>query len=129
MSEELEKMEQVVPESDISLARQLDQEKKKVAALEQRLQMYEQHGPAKLYYSLNRKMNEMADMLNKTELNKVDLSDPKDKTFDRMKVIWNDASTISIAVKSMGDQIGVTGDEKADVAKKPFLDRLAEPRP
>ena len=66
------------------MAHQLEQEKKKVAALEQRLQYYEQNGGAKLYYSLQRKMNEMADMLNKTELNKVDLSDAKDKTFDRM---------------------------------------------
>jgi hypothetical protein len=33
-----------------------------------RLLIYEQNGAAKLYYSLNRKMNEMADILNNNSL-------------------------------------------------------------
>ena len=39
-----------------------------IEELKERLKKYEQNGAAKLYYSLQRKMNEMADMLNKHNL-------------------------------------------------------------
>lgn len=103
----------------------LDKYKKQVVFLEQKLSLYEQNGAAKLYYSLNRKMNEMADLMNKTKLSDLSLDDPKDKTFERLKVIWNDAASIATAVKTLGDSAGVTGDEKKDVEKKPFNDRIA----
>lgn len=78
------------------------------------IKRYEENGPAKLYYALNRKSWEMADILNATNLKSLNLEDPKDKTFERLKVIWNDSSSISAAVKALGDSIGVTGDEAAD---------------
>lgn len=91
------------------------------------LKKYEQDGIAKLYYSLNRKAWEMADILNSTNLKTVSLEDPKDKTFDRLKVIWNDAASISTAVKELGSLAGITGDEQKDVSKKAsFLDRNAK---
>jgi len=82
--------------------------------LKKRLDLYEQNGPAKLYYSLNRKANEMADILNSLSLNSLDLSDAKDKTFERMKIIWNDASSITTSITSLAMAIGITGDEKED---------------
>lgn len=93
--------------------------------LKARLALYEQNGAAKLYYSLNRKMNEMADLMNSTNLKNLSLDDPKDKTFDRLKVIWNDAASIATAVKALGDSAGITNNEERDVNKKPFLDTLA----
>lgn len=90
-----------------------------------RLKLYEQNGAAKLYYALNRKMNEMADIMNKNTLGNLDLNDPKDKTFERLKVIWNDAASIATAVKELGNTAGVTQDEEKDVNRKPFLDTLA----
>jgi hypothetical protein len=93
--------------------------------LQNKLQKYEENGVAKLYYALNRKAWEMADILNSTNLKNVNLDDPKDKTFDRLKVIWNDSASISEAVKSLGDSAGITGDENKDVSKKPFLETLA----
>jgi len=95
---------------------------------EEKLLRYEQNGAAKLYYSLNRKMNEMADLMNKNNLATMSIDDPKDKTFDRLKVIWNDAASIATAVKTLGDVAGVTGDEKKDVERKPFNDRIAVER-
>lgn len=92
---------------------------------EEKIALYEQNGAAKLFYSLNRKMNEMADLMNKTNLATLLLDDPKDKTFERLKVIWNDAASIAIAVKALGESAGVTGDEKKDIERKPFLDTLA----
>jgi hypothetical protein len=96
--------------------------------LKSKLALYEQNGAAKLYYALNRKMNEMADMLNKSTLSNLDLTDAKDKTFERLKIVWNDAASIATAVKTLGDSAGVTGDEKKDIEKKPFNDRIAEDR-
>lgn len=84
--------------------------------LENIIKLYEQNGAAKLFYALNRKMNEMADRLNKTDLTTITLDDPKDKTFDRIKVIWNDASSIAIAVKTLGETAGITNDEVQDTS-------------
>lgn len=96
--------------------------------LKAKIALYEQNGAAKLYYSLNRKMNEMADLMNKNSLSTMSIDDPKDKTFDRLKVIWNDAASIANAVKELGKVAGITGDEEKDVERKPFLDTLAEER-
>lgn len=81
---------------------------------------YEQDGSVRLFYALNRKMNEMANLMNKTNLETLDIDDPKSKTFDRLKVIWNDASSIAVAVKALGEAAGVTGDENKDSAKSIF---------
>ena len=96
--------------------------------LKNRLKRYEENGAAKLYYSLNRKMNEMADMLNKHNLGVMDVDDAKSKTFDRLKVIWNDAASIAQGVKALGELAGVTGNEEKDINKKPFVDTIAESR-
>ena len=82
--------------------------------LERIISLYEQNGAAKLFYALNRKMNEMADRLNNTDLKTISLDDPKDKTFDRIKVIWNDAASIATAVKGLGEIAGITDDEDKD---------------
>lgn len=91
--------------------------KRRIAELEAIKTMYEQNGPAKLYYALNRKMWEMADLLNATNLKHLSLEDPKDKTFERLKVLWNDSSSISTAVEALGNAIGITGDEGKDIQK------------
>jgi len=103
-------------------------ESRRIQQLEEQLKKYEENGMAKLYYSLNKKMNEMADLMNRHDLAVLPIDDPKDKTFDRLKVIWADASSIALAVKSLGEVAGVTGNEKADVEKKPFVETIAEAR-
>jgi hypothetical protein len=94
----------------------------------QKIKLYEQNGAAKLYYALNRKMNEMADMLNKHNLGTMDVDDAKAKTFDRLKVIWNDAAGIAQGVEALGKMARVTGNEQEDISKKPFVDTIAESR-
>ena len=79
---------------------------------------YEENGPAKLYYALNRKAWEMADMLNSINMKNIALDDPKDKTFERMRFIINDSSGIANAVKALGEAAGVTGDEDKDIQNK-----------
>jgi hypothetical protein len=101
---------------------------KRIKELEDKLAFYEQDGGAKLYYSLQRKMNEIADILNNVKLSNLALDDKNDKTFERLKVLWTDSKVISEAVKVLGDSAGVTGNEKKDVERKPFVDTIAESR-
>jgi len=93
-----------------------------------KIKKYEENGAAKLYYSLNRKMWEMAEILNKNEMSGINLDDPKDKTFDRMFKILEKSEPIATAAKALRDFAGITGNEDIDVAKKPFVDLLAENR-
>lgn len=79
---------------------------------------YEGNGVAKLYYSLNRKAWEMADLMNATNLKTLDISDPKDKTFERLKIVWQDAASIATAVKTLGEIAGITGNESKDTQPK-----------
>lgn len=86
--------------------------------LKSRLMKYEEDGVAKLYYSLNRKAWEMADLMNAHNLKTLDIDDPKSKTFDRLKVIWQDASSLASAVKTLGETSGITGDESRDIQRQ-----------
>ncbi len=90
----------------------------KIKELEARVQLYEQDGVAKLFYSLNRKAGEMADLMNANRLRDIPIDDPKNKAFDRLKAIWSDAASIATAVKQLGDIAGVTGDEEKDSQRK-----------
>ena len=98
---------------------------KQVAYVQSKLDYYEKDGISKLYYSLQRKANEMAELLNKTSLTAIDIDDPKIKTFERLQKIWVDAGTISASIKALEvlAGIGQEATEKKEVVqvnKKPF---------
>jgi|SRR5580693_2131743 hypothetical protein len=95
-----------------------EQEQKKVAVLEKKIMSYEGNGPAKLYYSLNRKQWEMADLMNRENLTDMDIDDPKSKTFDRLKIILKEGSEMGVAVNSLGMALGITGDEAKDITRR-----------
>lgn len=97
-------------------------------SLQVRIEKYEQNGPAKLYYSLNRKMNEMAELLNKTNLSNVDLESKDSKEFERLFKLLEKSQVISNAAQAVKEFAGITGDEKKDVERKPFNDRIADSR-
>ena len=99
-----------------------------VEILQGKIKMYEQNGPAKLYYSLNRKMNEMAELLNKTDLSNVDLESKDSKEFERLFKLLEKSQVISNAAQAVKEFAGITGDEQKDVSRKPFLDTLAVKR-
>lgn len=88
-------------------------------------EMYE-NGDAKLYYSLQRKMSEMANTLNKQNLENIDIDDKNSKAFDRIIMLLQKCETISTSAASLGQIAGVTGDEKKDVEKKPFVETIAD---
>jgi hypothetical protein len=98
----------------------------RIKELETAIAYYEGDGVAKLFYGLNRKAAEMADLLNSTNLKSLDLTDPKDKTFERLKVIWNDASSIAAAVKGLSESAGISGND-TDETSKPVYRRVTTP--
>jgi hypothetical protein len=113
---------------ETQLQQRIQDLEKQLEFSESKRKIYEQNGSAKLFYALNRKANEMADLLNAFNLSTLELNDPKDKTFERLKIIWNDSSALSTAIKDLGISAGVTGDEKKDIEKKPFVETIAEAR-
>lgn len=99
--------------------------KSKIEKLETKLNKYEENGMAKLYYSLNRKANEMAELMNAINLRDLDIDDPKSKSFDRLKVIWQGASEIAISLTQLGQMAGVLKVDKKAEEAKPFVDTIA----
>jgi len=99
---------------------------KQISYLQGKNAYYEQDGIGKLYHALNRKANEMAELLNKTSLTAIDIDDPKIKTFERLQKIWVDAGTISASIKALEVLAGINQEVKEDkkeqvqVARKPF---------
>lgn len=105
------------------IKRQLESEKQKVVVLEQKLTSLGFQGKAKLYYSLNRNMADLSDMLDNIKMKDVNLDDPKDKTMERLKMIWASVKPLVETISLLGESSGITGDEKKDTARKgSFLD-------
>ena len=84
-----------------------------------------ENGDAKLYYALQRKLSEMANTLNKYNLEACDLDDPKNKQFDRITIILQKCETIATSSSALGIIAGVTGNEQKDTTKKSFVDTIA----
>lgn len=97
----------------------------RIEELEKELEGYKNNGAEKLYYSLQRKANEMADLLNSVNLKHVNIDDAKDKSFERIFKILEKSDAVSNSIRSLRETIpGI----KKEEAKKPFLDRIAENR-
>ena len=91
-----------------------------IEELKQQIAKYETNGAASLFYSLNRKQNEMAALLNKTKLENLDLAEKDNKTFERLKVLWGEAASIATAVKALESTTGITNDETKDTKTPVF---------
>ena len=76
---------------------------KTIQELEEIISLYEQDGAAKLFYAINRKMNEMASLMNKTDLGVIKLDDKDDKSFDRLFKLLEKSQVISNAYR-VGDR-------------------------
>ncbi len=100
----------------------------RIKALEAKLESLGVKGDAKLYYSLNKNMSDISDVLDNTDISEIDLSDPKDKTMERLKTIWAAITPLAETLKFLKATAGITGDEEKDI-KRSFTDRLASERP
>jgi hypothetical protein len=116
------------------MAETLEELQDKVSKLEKELAFSEsvrsvyENGAAKLYYSLQRKMSEMANALNKYSLESLDMASKSDATFERVFKLLEKSETISSAAKGLGEVASITGNEKADVEKRPFIETVATKR-
>lgn len=111
--------------AEINYRQLYEDEKVKVTALQKKWDSLELPGKAKLYYSLNRNMSDLSEMLDGIDLMKVNMEDPKDKTMERLKMIWASVKPLVETLSLIGESSGITGDEKKDTAKKgSFLDKV-----
>lgn len=100
----------------------------RIKSLESKLESLGVKGDAKLYYSLNKNMSDLSDILDNTQMSDIDLSDPKDKTMERLKTIWSAITPLAETLKFLKSTAGITGDEESDKIRKPFVDTIAEDR-
>ena len=108
------------------LEQKIKELEKSNAYLMGKLAYYEQNGSVKLYYSLQRKANEIAELLNANQLTTTMLEDPKDKTFERLQKLWSEAGTITESIKSLEISAGINQEGKESkkeavvINKRPF---------
>jgi len=110
----------------VELENKIKDLQRQISYLQSKNAYYEEDGIGKLYHALNRKANEMAELLNKTSLTAIDIDDPKIKTFERLQKIWVDAGTISSSIKALEVLAGINQEAKDDkkeqvqITRKPF---------
>ena len=81
---------------------------------ERLIKLYELNGGAALFYALNRKMNEVAKLLNSTQLDNIDMASKSDASFERVFKLLEKSQVISAAAESLGKLSGITNDEDFD---------------
>ena len=94
----------------------IEQLRQQIKKLRAKILLYESDNNAKLFYALQRKAGEMADVLNNNPLDEIDLNDSS-KRFDRIKAMYEGAAELAVAIKTVGQAANVTGDEEKDVAR------------
>ncbi|MCA2656632.1 MAG: hypothetical protein IM591_13855 [Chitinophagaceae bacterium] len=92
--------------------------KEQVYNLSSKLESYEKDGIEKLFNALQRKANEMADLLNKYKLQDIDIGDKNSKEFERLKAVWTDAKTISESIQILKMSTNKEEPEKEKKEKK-----------
>lgn len=83
------------------------EENNKIKELELKILLYEKHGAASLFFALNRKMNEIAELLNAVSLKNLDISSKSDASFERVFKLLEKSESISSAAKALGDFAGI----------------------
>ncbi len=101
--------------------------KRQLSESENLRKVYE-NGGAKLYYAQQRKMSEMANVMNKYSLEGLDMASKSDATFERVFKLIEKSESISVAAAGLGAAAGVTGNEKKDIERIPFIESVATKR-
>lgn len=90
----------------------------KIKELQEKILLYERPGAAALFFALNRKMNEIAALLNSVTLKNIDITAKSDASFERIFKLLEKSEGISTAAKALGDFAGISGDEEKDLQPK-----------
>lgn len=91
----------------------------------EKIRLYEQDGIVGAYYALNRKLNEITELLNNSSLSSLDLADKDDGTMERVMKFFNSVGDINDVMKKLKLDNSLTGDEEKDKSrKKPLIEEL-----
>lgn len=103
---------------------EVDDLKKQVSVLEQRLRLYELPSPERAFYVGQKILNQQNDFLLKFDLAKEIAVNPKDdKIYDRAIDIFEKLTANATKLNNLYSELGLSGDEKKDTTKKTsFLD-------
>ena len=118
MARTLEEAEKLI----IELQLQVKGEKEKVTALEKKFNDLGLRGKAKLYYSLNRNMADISDMLDKIKFSEIKLEDSTDKTMERLKMLWASIKPLAETLSLLETSSKLSGDEKSDTEARNVLE-------
>jgi hypothetical protein len=93
--------------------------------LEDKIKIYESDGILGAYYALNRKLNEITNLLNNNDLSRLDLSDKDDGSWERVMKLFNSVGDINDVMKKLKMDNQLSGDEEKDRARrKPLIEEL-----
>jgi hypothetical protein len=110
--------------------KQIADKDKKIKQLESVIEQFQRKGPQRLFWALNRKANEMEDILNATQLKNVfDDFDVAPKKFDRLRVLYTDAAAFAKEVDALRKELDIKSDEELDKKGRfNFIESIAEKR-
>lgn len=102
----------------------------KIKKLEAELSLYKQNGAVGLYYELNRFINGTVNIMRNQSLEGLlTLSKDEDpKKFERMMALIKNAKEHTNDMAEMKDKLLLSGDEKKDKEKVPFIETVATKR-
>lgn len=106
---------------------ELKDERHKYELLQKKFNDLGLRGKAKLYYSLNKNMSDIADMLDKINFSEINLESKADATMERLKILWASVKILSESLNTLETTTTISGDEKTDTAPRNILD-IAEIR-
>lgn len=90
-----------------------------------KIKLYESDGIVGAYYSLNRKLNEITQLLNNSDLTRLDLADRADSSWERVLKLFASVGEINDVMKKLKLDNQLTGDEEKDKSrKKPLIEEL-----
>ena len=93
--------------------------------LEDKIKLYESDGIVGAYYALNRKLNEITELLNRKDISNLDLSDKDDGSWERVMKLFNSVGDINEVMKKLRMDNQLSGDEDKDKARrKPLIEEL-----
>jgi hypothetical protein len=76
-------------------------------------------------YALNRKLNEITNLLNNNDLSRLDLSDKDDGSWERVMKLFNSVGDINDVMKKLKMDNQLSGDEDKDKSRrKPLIEEL-----
>ena len=66
-----------------------------------------ENGDKSLFHAVQRKMNELSKILNKHNLDDLDIDDAKNKTFDRISAILEKCEKYALSASALGSRVGI----------------------